>query len=363
MVVMRNNPKISVVLPTYNGEEWLPQAIESVLNQSYKNLELIIVDDNSIKKTADIIERYRVSDSRIRVITHNTNKKLPVSLNDGFSIAEGEYFTWTSDDNWYEQSALEELLNYLLKNPSTDMVISDLCRYFDNEFLEYFETSSSPQDLSNLNSIGACFLYTREIATKVGFYNPSKFLVEDYDYWLRILLNGRIDHISKSLYNYRFHKDSLTSKRQNDVKYADIILKSEYLPMLKQKYANTSFKKMEHYVHYLTAISNVYALLHEKSVREIYIYGAGFICFLLLKELASKPSGIKVCGIYDSSADDNGYDQYGFKISLFSNSPPPSDSVIVVCSDKYSSEIVDCIRSYEISNHYKYQIIVPDFLI
>ena len=192
-------------------------------------------------------------------------------------------------------------------------------------------------------------------------YNASKFLVEDYDYWLRILLNGRIGHLSKSLYNYRFHKDSLTTTRQHDVKYADLLLKSEYLPKLRQKYANISFKKMEYYVNYLTAISNVHALLQEKSVKEIYIYGAGFICFLLLKELDSKSSGIKVCGIYDSSADENGYEQYGFKISLFINSPPPSDSVIVVCSDKYSSEIIQYIRCFEQFKRCKYNVFVPDF--
>ena len=359
---MGNNPKISVVLPTYNGDVWLPQSIESVLTQSYQNLELIIVDDNSKKKTVDIIEKYRVSDRRVRVITHNTNRKLPSSLNDGFSIAEGEYFTWTSDDNWYEPTALEELLNFLLNNSSVDMVISDLCRYSNDEFLDYYETSSSPQSLSNFNSIGASFLYTRKIAEKVGEYNVSKFLVEDYDYWLRILLNGRIAHISRSLYNYRFHKDSLTSKRQNDVKYADILLKSEYLPKLKQKFTDSSFKKTEYYVHYLEAISNLHSSLQKKSVKEIYIYGAGFICFLLLKEIYFKSSNIKVCGIFDSSAD-IGYEQYGFKISLFSNNPPPSDSVIVVCSDKYSSEIVKYIRSFELSKHYKYKIYVPDFRI
>ena len=134
-ICMIKNPKISVVLPTYNGEKWLPQSIESVLNQTYSNLELIIVDDNSKKKTADIIDEYKACDDRVKVITHNVNKKLPVSLNDGFSIAEGEYFTWTSDDNWYETTALEELLNYLLNNPYTDMVISDICKYSENEFL------------------------------------------------------------------------------------------------------------------------------------------------------------------------------------------------------------------------------------
>ena len=86
-------PKISIVLPTFNGERYLKSSIHSILSQTFPDWELIIVDDCSTDGTADIIKRYAQSDSRIRVIRNEKNQKLPGSLNIGFSVAKGEYLT------------------------------------------------------------------------------------------------------------------------------------------------------------------------------------------------------------------------------------------------------------------------------
>lgn len=99
---------VSIVLPTFNGEEFLAQSIESVLKQSYKNLELIIVNDCSTDSTPRIIEEFAKKDSRIKIIHNTINQKLPRSLNIGFNAASGEYWTWTSDDNYYLENAIEE---------------------------------------------------------------------------------------------------------------------------------------------------------------------------------------------------------------------------------------------------------------
>ena len=98
---------VSIVLPTFNGEEFLAQSIESVLKQSYKNLELIIVNDCSTDSTPRIIEEFAKKDSRIKIIHNAINQKLPRSLNIGFNAASGEYWTWTSDDNYYLENAIE----------------------------------------------------------------------------------------------------------------------------------------------------------------------------------------------------------------------------------------------------------------
>ena len=110
-------PKISIILPTYNGQLYIREAIESVIKQIFKDWELIIVDDCSSDNTLDIIKEYEKLDSRIRVIHNEVNKKLPASLNIGFSYAKGEYFTWTSDDNLYLPSALYRMNLYLDENP------------------------------------------------------------------------------------------------------------------------------------------------------------------------------------------------------------------------------------------------------
>ncbi|MCI5760300.1 MAG: glycosyltransferase family 2 protein, partial [Eubacterium sp.] len=91
--------KISIVMPVYNGERYLAGAIRSVLEQSYPNFELIIVNDASTDGSLKIAEVFAAKDDRIRVYTNEHNQKLPRSLNIGFSHCEGELYTWTSDDN------------------------------------------------------------------------------------------------------------------------------------------------------------------------------------------------------------------------------------------------------------------------
>src|SRR5574344_1693507 len=113
---------VSIVLPVYNGEKYLAQSIESVLNQTYENIELIIVNDCSTDNSRDIAQKYANKNSGIKIIDNTENKKLPASLNIGFEAANGEYYTWTSDDNYYEPTAIEKMVQYLKTKPTDGMV-------------------------------------------------------------------------------------------------------------------------------------------------------------------------------------------------------------------------------------------------
>ena len=113
---------ISVIMPVYNGEKYLKQSIESVIQQTYKDWELIIVNDCSTDKSRDIMQSYADADRRIRIVDYGRNLKLPRSLNAGFREARGEYLTWTSDDNLYKPNALEELFGYLDYNSEIGFV-------------------------------------------------------------------------------------------------------------------------------------------------------------------------------------------------------------------------------------------------
>src|SRR3989338_10314783 len=108
------NPKVSIVLPTYNGARYLRQSIDSCLSQTYKNIELIIVDDCSTDETPDIVHSY--NDPRIRYVRNKTNQRLPRSLNIGFALTTAEYLTWTSDDNEFLPQAIETMLKVLLED-------------------------------------------------------------------------------------------------------------------------------------------------------------------------------------------------------------------------------------------------------
>ena len=127
--------KVSIVLPVYNGEQFLSLSIESVLSQTYQNWELIIVNDCSTDNSPAIMEKYVEKDPRIRIIHNAENQKLPESLNIGFRAARGDYFTWTSDDNMYKPDAIETMVSVLDTHPEcglgSDGHVRCRVRFFD----------------------------------------------------------------------------------------------------------------------------------------------------------------------------------------------------------------------------------------
>src|SRR5947209_7128770 len=183
---MQESPLISIVLPTFNGARYLRESIESCIQQTYTNWELIVVDDASTDHTPAIIAEYVANDPRIRAIRNADNKKLPASLNAGFAEARGEYVTWTSDDNCYRPEALFEMLSYLVQNCSVDFVYSDFSLIDDSGDSAGLGWAAPPEKLAFDSCVGACFLYRRIVAEEVGKYAEDLFLVEDYDYWLRV---------------------------------------------------------------------------------------------------------------------------------------------------------------------------------
>jgi hypothetical protein len=205
--------KVSIVLPTYNGSKYIRQSIESCLRQTYSNLELIVVDDASKDDIGKIVQEFR--DPRVRYIRHEQNRGIAEGLNTGFRHASGGYLTWTSDDNYYAEQAIEAMVRFLKTYPSIDFV------YAENYIVSEGQTTwkggtvrrnEPPESLATNNYVGACFLYTRKVYETIGRYNPKTFLAEDYDYWVRVAKQFRMQRLFRRLYYYRFHEDSLTSK-------------------------------------------------------------------------------------------------------------------------------------------------------
>lgn len=223
-------PEISVILPVYNGEKYITQSIDSIFNQSFTDWELIIVNDCSSDKSRNIIEEYQKKDDRIKIINNSMNQGLPESLNIGFREATGNYFTWTSDDNMYEENAFIEMYRYMENNIDTSMVVANML-LIDEEGKYVDKHMKYDRQLMGLgNRVGGCFLYRSNLVAQLGEYNPKYNLVEDYEYWLRILFSGRIiGHIDMELYKYRMHKDSLTMTKKEDVGKKTNELRINYL--------------------------------------------------------------------------------------------------------------------------------------
>ena len=237
---------VSIILPTYNGAKFIKESIESVINQTYTNWELIIVNDCSTDDTTKIIEEYTQKDSRIKVITNKENKKLPASLNIGFEHASGDYYTWTSDDNAYKKDAIKYMSEFLDNNQEIDLIscnadFVDENGVFINEFTTLVK-HRCPLQLAKQCNIGACFMYRKEIAEKAGEYNTEMFCAEDYDYWCKIALAGRIAYSDKNLYKYRLNSQSLTATKQATIKEKTLTVQQKYKKALIKKYKKINKK-------------------------------------------------------------------------------------------------------------------------
>lgn len=243
-----DNEKISIVMPTYNGLRHIRQSIESCLNQTYKNIELIVVDDGSVEDIKSVIDTY--NDNRIKYIRHGKNLGLPKALNTGFSATTGGYLTWTSDDNYYAPEALETMACYLKENNKIDFVYTDF--YILNEEGKIIQKGvvPDPEVLKEYYCVGYCFLYTRKVYETIGKYDSKYFLSEDYDYFLRIYNNFKMAKISQAVYYYRVHNNSLSEKYgacmvdvvTNEVKRKNLLTNRYLESSLKGKIYATAIK-------------------------------------------------------------------------------------------------------------------------
>ena len=223
-------PLVSVVLPVWNQAEFLNESVESVLKQSYREIELIVVNDGSSVDLAPVLDAF-AGDPRLRVVRKD-HEGLAQALNTGFRLAEGELLTWTSADNVMRVEAVETLVDYMLRYPATDMVYANMELMDEsaeplvgsdlrliNQRLHASHVLELPESVETLelaedNFIGACFMYRRSASDVIGDYDDFRLGTEDYDYWLRMHLCGTIRHLDSDacLYRYRVHGESLTAK-------------------------------------------------------------------------------------------------------------------------------------------------------
>ncbi|MGY5847679.1 glycosyltransferase family 2 protein [Salegentibacter sp. HM20] len=214
---MNEKKLISIILPVYNGEMFLAEAIESILIQTYENFELIIVNDCSKDNSLKIAKHYGQKDSRIKIISNEINKNLPASLNIGHNYAKGEFITWSSDDNILKRDMLKVLINCIIKTNS-DIVFSNYDVIETNGTYRRTHNFGPVCSLPFGNSIGASFLYKRKVFECLDGYDKDLHTLEDYDFWLRASIKFKFHHMTRSLYLYRIHKSNLTSAISEDSK-------------------------------------------------------------------------------------------------------------------------------------------------
>ncbi len=225
-------PKISVIVPIFNSLNWLDKCIFSIVNQTYKNLEIILIDDGSNDGSSNLCDTYAKKDERIIVI-HKSNEGLSLARNAGLKIATGEFVLFADSDDYLEDNMLEKLI-LSQKQDNADMVICGFImedelgnKYADTPELEN-KTYSNKEALKLLNLnrqdrfvVAWNKLYKRNLFEDIQY--PKGKIHEDQ--WVAHKLffkSNKITTIQPSLYHYVIHKDSIMNA-SNPLKHFDDI--------------------------------------------------------------------------------------------------------------------------------------------
>ncbi|MDR5687008.1 glycosyltransferase family 2 protein [Morganella morganii] len=219
-------PLISIIMPAYNASKYIAESIDSVLTQDNKNFELIIIDDNSLDNTVDIINKY--NDPRITLISNPDNYGVSEARNIGIRKANGKYIAFLdSDDIWLPNKLSSQL--FYLEN-GWDVVSSNYTAFENNNKNKTTERKSpnviSYSDMLTSNFIGNLTgMYNSEKLGKIYQKNQGH---EDYIMWLEIIQKSKKAYcIQESLAKYRLHNTSLSSNKIKAMKWQWEIYRNE----------------------------------------------------------------------------------------------------------------------------------------
>ena len=218
------NPLVSIVIPVYNAEKYIERALKSLINQSYKNIEVIVVNDGSTDNTEKIVKKYV---DKIRYF-YKENGGVASALNLGIKNMKGEYFSWLSHDDVYYTNKIERQIEEL-KNIDKDNILYSGFELINDksEFLYAWEIASKNEYrklnnsfyallLSGLN--GCSLLIPKKAFYEVDFFNEDLKCTQDYDLWFKIFKNGyKIKYIPEVLLQYRIHESQDTKLKLKSV--------------------------------------------------------------------------------------------------------------------------------------------------
>ena len=208
-------PKVTVLMPVYNGDRFLREAIESILNQTFEEFEFLIINDGSIDNTREIILSY--DDPRIRLVDNNCNLGLIRSLNKGLELAEGQFIARQDADDISEPERLAQQVAFLETHPEVALV-GTWYKEIDSQG-KLIGECKLPCDCTQIRwellfyctfAHPSVMLQKSTIIKQIGFYSKAALHTEDYELWCRIARCFPVANLDKHLVRYRIHANSVT---------------------------------------------------------------------------------------------------------------------------------------------------------
>lgn len=217
---MNIDPCISVIMPVFNSEKYLEVAIDSIIAQSFTDYELIIIDDNSTDASRTIIEKYALSDSRVKVFKNIYNKGVAGALNTGLKFAVGKYIARADSDDINRPYRLKLQFEYLEQHPNVYLIGGGYAVFNKqgHRINAIHPTSSLEIEWRFISDTFFCHptvMFRREVFEKIGNYVQVE--AEDFEYFSRVVKIFKCSNLSEILIDYREHETNRSSEFKDKI--------------------------------------------------------------------------------------------------------------------------------------------------
>lgn len=210
---MNTSFEVSIIIPCYNVENTVNETLESVLLQTYKNIEIILIDDGSNDGTLSILKSYAEKHENIKLIVQE-NKGLPASRNAGADLSSGTFLLFLDSDDKLHPTYVEKCINKFRDDPNLDLVYS-ITELFEAQSGRFALSKYSYKQILIENCIPATAMIKARQFKEIGGYDSTLRLLEDWDLWIRYLYRfPNVFQIQEPLFFYRkrWTKDSMTDR-------------------------------------------------------------------------------------------------------------------------------------------------------
>jgi glycosyltransferase involved in cell wall biosynthesis len=216
---MKNNPLVSILIPTYNSVDFVEDTVRSIMNQTYTNIEIVIVDDASTDGTMKILEKLSKEDKRIKLSQNKKNLGITDNMNNGIHKCIGKYIAILDGDDWAYPYRIEEQVKLMEKDEEVVLCAGymDIC----DENLNVKTTRTYPLKDKEIRRAMVKYdpishpssMWRKDALLKTDLYSKNFPICRDYDLIVRISKFGKYENVPKSLIKYRVRKDSETGKK------------------------------------------------------------------------------------------------------------------------------------------------------
>jgi glycosyltransferase involved in cell wall biosynthesis len=257
--MQKDNLLFSIVTPSMNSEKYIEETIQSVINQTYKNIEYIIIDGGSTDATIDIIGKYK---NRISKIISEPDRGMYDAINKGINVSNGRFFTYLNSDDCLHRDSISKVVSYFSENENIEFLYGSM-DFIDSNSKYLYSRNYPKIDWKNYASCNYSMIgqpssfWRRSVFDKVGIFDTNYTMLGDTDFFTRILKKCSCSNTKESFSKFRIHSQALTLKNKDKHVHEHNTLHLKYLnknvPMVRS-FLNNMFFKIYNFTNYIQQI-------------------------------------------------------------------------------------------------------------